>query len=108
MYKSLAVDTSNIRILAEKVAGIPPKKFREGGKEHYRVRIYIEGSADELNKLTAVKYQLHPSFRKRERLSVSRERSFETVIWTWGYFPVAATLISKDGTENEIEGYLKF
>ena len=37
------------------------KLFREGGRPHYNVKIYLE--ADELDQVDSVEYELHETFK---------------------------------------------
>lgn len=60
-----------------------------------RNRIYLTGS--DLDKVKQVKYTLHPSFSDPEAISDDPTNDFEIWIWTWGGFPIKATITTKSG-----------
>lgn len=60
-----------------------------------RNRIYLTG--DDLNKIKDVKYLLHPSFSNSVAASEDANNSFEVWIWSWGGFPIKATITTKSG-----------
>jgi transcription initiation factor IIF auxiliary subunit len=87
---------------------IPYKVFREGGREHYNVRIYISAPAEELNSIEMVEYMLHPSFHNPRRTSKDRENGFAIEIWTWGMFETTVTIHFRDGKTEDTSHYLKY
>ena len=94
-------------IKTERVKGSDPKKFREGGRDHYYIRIFIE--PDETNKLDeidSVQYELHPTFRQRNQVATERSNDFEIRIWTYGFFNAKAKIIKKAGKTEPIEGFV--
>jgi hypothetical protein len=60
-----------------------------------RNRIYLTGP--DLDKVKQVKYALHPSFSDPEAVSEDPTNDFEVWIWTWGGFPIKATITTKSG-----------
>jgi transcription initiation factor IIF auxiliary subunit len=82
--------------------------FREGGREHYNLRIYLEGSQDELWQITKVEYLLHPSFRKPLRESTDAASGFAIEIWTWGMFDIQVMLHLRDKTTQASHYYLRY
>lgn len=96
-------------IRSERVPSSEPKSFREGGRDHYYVRIYIESdSPEELDAVDSVQYELHPTFRQRYRVSTERATGFEIRIWTYGYFSARAKIVKKDGPPETIEGFIRW
>jgi len=66
-----------------------------------RNRIYLTG-ADQ-DKVKQVKYLLHPSFSNPVALSEDPTNDFEVWIWSWGGFPIKATITTKSGQIFEKE-----
>jgi hypothetical protein len=60
-----------------------------------RNRIYLVGA--DLDKVKQVKYLLHPSFSNPVAVSEDPTNSFEAWIWSWGGFPIKATITTKTG-----------
>ena len=97
------------QIKSERVSGVDYKIFREGGKRHYNVRIYLEATwGDSLDKVRSFTYELHPTFRQRIHVSEIVDNQFEIRIWTYGYFNTKATLRMRDDTLQEIQGFVKW
>ncbi|MDT5062786.1 MAG: hypothetical protein QOH63_3245 [Acidobacteriota bacterium] len=96
-------------IKSERIREIKPMRFREGGKLHYRVKIYIDAdNPDDLLKVDSVVYELHPTFRERIRVSYERTRNFEIALWTYGFFDIKAKILKADKTVDEITGYVRW
>jgi hypothetical protein len=66
-----------------------------------RNRIYLIGS--DLDKVKQVKYLLHPSFSNPVAVSEDSANNFEIWIWSWGGFPIKATITTKSGQVFEKE-----
>lgn len=81
------------------------RKFRRGGYENFRVKLYVSGDIDNIKK---VEYELHPSFRNSLRVGRDREKGFPIEIWTWGEFEILVTVYYNDGTEEEHTYDLKY
>jgi hypothetical protein len=60
-----------------------------------RNRIYLTGS--DLYKVKQVKYLLHPSFSNPVAVSEDPNNDFEVWIWSWGGFPIKATITTNSG-----------
>lgn len=95
-------------IASDLVPEIPPKQFNEGGKHHYYVRIYLNGSAAALDQVLFVRYTLHPTFRNRYRIGKNRSTNFDVKIWTYGYFDIQANIIMKNGSTQDLRGYVRW
>jgi transcription initiation factor IIF auxiliary subunit len=79
-----------------------------GGREHYNVRIWIEGLTSEIDSIEKVTYLLHPSFKNNYRTTGNRDDKFSITIWTWGYFPIEVTLFYKDGRTEGIKSNVTY
>ena len=66
-----------------------------------RNRIYLTGG--DLDKVAQVKYLLHPSFPNPIAVSEDATNDFEVWIWSWGGFPIKATVTTKSGQVFEKE-----
>lgn len=99
---------NSIRIQSELVEGVRPKAFEPRGRHHYYLRILIEGEPSDLDQIELVKYTLDPTFKDRYRVSTDRSRNFDVRIWTYGYFPVSATVFLKSGGKQELSGEVKW
>ena len=66
-----------------------------------RNRIFLTGA--DLDKVKQVKYLLHPSFSNPVAVSEDPTNNFEAWIWSWGGFPITATITTKNGQVFEKE-----
>ncbi len=82
--------------------------FRDGGHEHYNIKIYVEGPDEDLDRIERVEYLLHPTFRRRRRVSTERADGFPLELWAWGMFDIEVTFELKDGTSERTSYYLRF
>ena len=64
-----------------------------------RNRIYLEGS--DLDKVKEARYFLHESFNQPEGVVGDPANNFEIWIWSWGGFPIKATITTKTGQTFE-------
>ena len=97
----------SFKIETERVKGISPKKFREGGRDHYFVRIFLKpDSSAELDEVDSVQYELHPTFRQRIQVATERATNFEIRIWSYGFFSAKAKVIKKIGQPESTEGFI--
>ena len=101
---------SKLRIrheLLKKNGKIELKKFSEQGRDHYHLRVFIEG---DLDRIEYVSYELHPTFNRPDRSSNDPRSNFDIDFWTWGEFEMRATVYFKTGTpkEKEIVYYLSY
>ncbi|MBS0265691.1 MAG: TIR domain-containing protein [Planctomycetes bacterium] len=77
---------------------IPFRVFREGGFEHYQMRISLAAVDHVLNAVTDVEYHLHRTFKQPRRVSTDRETNFAIDIWTYAGFEVNAVIRFADGS----------
>ena len=84
------------------------KIFKPGGKEHYHLGVWLDGSEEELDKVEKVKYLLHQTFRQPLRTSQNRKNKFSITFWTWGMFVIKATICYKSGEEETQNFYLSY
>ena len=84
------------------------RRFRPGGRDHYQVKIWLEGDNDEIARVTAVDYQLHASFKQPARSSSNPDDNFAITIWTWGMFNIDAVIHLEDGTSTNQTFFLNY
>lgn len=84
------------------------RRVRAGGMEHYNVRVYVDGSAEELRRVEAVTYELHPSFRNPVHRQTNRASQFELTLWVWGMFDIEVEFELVDGGQARTRYYLRF
>ena len=97
------------RIKSERVRGVEPRTFREGGRRHYNVRIFLDtDNPQDLEQVDSVQYELHPTFRNRHRVSSNRAAQFEILIWSYGFFTAKAKIVKKNGTPEDIDGFIRW
>ena len=94
--------------LLKRGSQIPYKVFRDGGNEHYNVRIYLYAKPKTMTSIEKVEYFLHPSFRNARRVSTDRDNDFAIEIWTWGMFEIDATVHFSNGETQELTHSLKY
>lgn len=84
------------------------RRFRAGGRDHYHIATWLEGSDEELDRVARVEYRLHPSFKRPVRSSSDRGNKFSITLWAWGMFNVDAVLHFQDGTSESHNYYLNY
>jgi transcription initiation factor IIF auxiliary subunit len=84
------------------------RTFQEGERLHYNLRIWLEGSQEELDQVKEVEYLFHPIFRVRKRSSDNRPLQFSISIWTWGMFLIHTTIRYHNGQVEERPYYLSY
>lgn len=72
------------------------------------VRIFLEAGPATLDNIDYVIYKLHPSFKDPVRRSDERGTNFEIKIWTYGWFYISATIMTKQGLPIQIQGKVEF
>lgn len=96
-------------IKSEIVPQSEPRRFKEGGRLFRNVRIYlIADSKNELDRVEAVQYELHPTFRQRYYVATDRRNNFEIRIWTYGFFNTKATISFTKGETVTIKGFVRW
>ncbi len=83
------------KVQRNKQGKIRYRRFRKGGYDHYRVRLYLKG--EDVSKVAYVEYELHPTFSNRNRTVDNSDENYSLYIWTWGEFDVAATVYLNTG-----------
>jgi transcription initiation factor IIF auxiliary subunit len=78
------------------------------GREHFHIKLWLEGPDDELDEVRLVEYKLHESFHRQIRKSEKRQERFAIKIWTWGMFKLQATVHFRDGNTKKIPYYLSY
>ena len=96
-------------IQTELVRGVEGKQFHEGGRVHRNLRIYLEAEdSHALDDVAYVKYELHPTFSERIRVSNNRKTQFDIKIWAYGHFRIRAKLLMKDGSLQLADGFVRW
>src|SRR5882757_10425679 len=102
---SLEVESQVIRNPEGKVKfWVPSSK----GRRHYHLGVWINGTDEELNRISYVEYLLHETFNKPLRRSENRENKFSVTFWTWGMFSIRVTIHFRDGSQKIINYYLSY
>lgn len=96
------------QVIKDPQGKIKYKLFRAGGREHYRLGVWLDGSDDELDKIERVEYLLDPTFKRPNRSSSNRGNKFSITFWTWGMFTIRATIYYKGGTTEERQHLLSY
>ncbi|GHB94328.1 pYEATS domain-containing protein [Cerasicoccus arenae] len=84
------------------------KVFNLGGREHYNIGIWIDGSNRDLDQVVRVDYILHASFSNRVRTSRNRLNNFSVTFWTWGMFDIPIKIHLQNGKVEEVNYYLEY
>lgn len=98
-------DIEKYRLKAVLNTSFKPVQYRIKGKEHYQVflSIYSDSFDPELSEVLYVEYELHPTFKNRNRISKNRNSNFEIEIKTWGTFDIKVVVNLKNGEGFVIE-----
>ena len=80
----------------------------EGGRKHFHVGVWLDGTEQELDDVREVRYTLHTSFKKPVRSSANRPNKFSITFWTWGMFAIGVEIIKRSGDVEKMEHYLKY
>jgi transcription initiation factor IIF auxiliary subunit len=87
------------------------RKLKEGGYEHYHIGVWLEADSErEMDRVSLVEYELHPSFEKRLRSSKNRSNDFSITFWSWGTFVIRALvhLVDKEAHPLVITHQLEY
>src|SRR5262249_12893169 len=91
---------------------LPQNPVKEGKLFYFYVRIFLESHGNKpeaMENIDYVIYRLDPTFGDhRLQRSNNRAADFEIKIWTYGWFPVSATVMTRDGQPFEIQGKVEF
>ncbi len=85
----------------------PEEKAARPGLQKY-IQIYVAGSANALNHIKDVVYELHPTFSNRFRKMDNKASNFGMGIYVWGMFEVKAVVTFSDGSTRSLSRYLSF
>ena len=98
-----------ISIKSEIYKNVKPKVFRDGGRRHYKVKVFLSPTGTtNLTNVHSVRYNLHESFKDPTRTSYDKARDFAIDIWTYGYFGITADIRLDDGTDQVVQGKVTF
>lgn len=64
------------------------------GRIFYKNRIYVSKGVD---KISRVKYILHPTFPNPVRTVTNKDKNFELIFWAWGGFQMDIIVTDTDG-----------
>lgn len=114
-YEEFAKKTNAFVIRTDRVRN-EPKEFPNSKYLNFYVRVYIDIDPEIAAKNTVynyedinfVKYELHPSYKDRYRVSEDRANKFEIKIWTYGFFDIKASIYMKLAQSLELTGMVKF
>lgn len=84
------------------------KIFRDGGREHYHIGLWIDADERTLDRIDYVEYELHSSFKRRKRHSRSRSNQFSITFWTWGHFDIDVRVHFRDRSTTKVVYPLRF
>jgi len=92
------------------------KEFPGSKYLNFYVRIYIDidpeiaakNNVYNYDDINFVKYELHPSYKDRFRISEAKANQFEIKIWTYGFFEIKASIYMKLAQSLELTGMVKF
>jgi len=100
--------TVKAEVIRDSQGGIKFWRRSKTSREHYHVRIWIDGEPTDLDRVDQVDYLLHLSFHQQTRISKSRSTNFAIAIWTWGIFSMQLTLHMKDESKSEFDWFLNY
>src|SRR6516164_3587026 len=69
--------------------------------------VWLEGTDDELDGVSKVRYQLHPTFPQPVHDITDRQSKFRLDGSGWGEFAVYAMVFRKDGSETRLQLWLR-
>lgn len=84
------------------------KQFKEKGKKHFHLGVWVDASERELDEIEFVEYELHPTFQKKKRSSRNRPNNFSITFWTWGMFNINVSIKLHSGEVVSIGYYLEY
>lgn len=76
------------------------------GTQFYRWTLWIEGDPDDLDKVTSVRYNLHPTFERGYAESSDRGFNFRIDAQGWGSFYVDVRIRYRAGFEERVSYFL--
>jgi transcription initiation factor IIF auxiliary subunit len=73
------------------------------GKDRWEWSVWIDGPSTELDAVERVAYVLHPTFYEPVRVVQDRSTNFRLSTSGWGAFTINANVVSKDGSEIQLQ-----
>ncbi|MBE9594728.1 MAG: hypothetical protein IMF19_14755 [Proteobacteria bacterium] len=70
------------------------RPWMAGKSIFYKNRIYVSKGVD---KISRVKYILHPTFPNPVRTVTNKDKNFELIFWAWGGFQMEIIVTDTDG-----------
>lgn len=116
-YQNHQTKSNAFVLKVERDTSVMPRKFEDGKYLNFYVRIYLaldptlvftQSPFYSFDDVSLVKYELDPSYYDSIRSSSERGRDFEIKVWTYGYYPIKATIYFKMGKPVTIYGNVKF
>ncbi|MGQ0799390.1 MAG: pYEATS domain-containing protein [Pseudomarimonas sp.] len=77
------------------------------GDDWWTWSIWIAGSAEALDGIERVEYQLHPTFPNPQRTVCHRPSQFKLNASGWGVFTIHAQVIARDGRVSKLSHRLQ-
>ena len=81
------------------------RKFSRDGYDQFKIRLTISG---DLELISYVEYELHPTFMEPVRIAKDRSNGFPIEFWTWGEFEILITVHFVTGLRKEVTYFLKY
>lgn len=113
-YQEFATKQNAFVIKVERDRNVEARKFANSKYLNFYIRIYIDvenSSARNiytLDDVSFVKYELHPSYKEPVRVASDRQNNFELKVWTYGFYPIKATVYLKYGGSVNVRGNVEF
>lgn len=114
-YEEFSKKESAFVLRVERLMNIEPKHFGDGKYLNFYIRIFIDiekstysSNIYQLQDVSFVQYELHPSYRQPIRISEDFEHNFELKVWTYGFYPIKATVYLKLGPPITLLGNVEF
>lgn len=116
-FQNYQAKSSAFVIKVERDPNVAPRKFGEGKYLNFYVRIYLALDSSLMSSqrpfynfddVSLVKYELDPSYHDPVRSSSERRNDFELKVWTYGFYPIKATIYFKMGQPITIMGNVQF
>jgi transcription initiation factor IIF auxiliary subunit len=76
-------------------------------QDWWRWSVELDGSADELDQVQYVIYELHPTFPQPVRRVTDRSKRFRLEAEGWGEFTIHARVVTNTGKEEHLEHELQ-
>ena len=77
--------------------------FAYQGNDYWKWWIWVEGPADELDRIDYVVYTLHPTFPNPVRTVTDRASKFRLDTMGWGVFRIYAKVVDKGSNETRLK-----